>query len=701
MRRLTGRTGAVIGLLSAIVLLFATINVGLRVPGETRLDPFGSSATLDYRALKFGRFEPLRSEFIAGQLGAVIPGGRPTVLASSGGGPRAAEPVRAAPAPVVVSHSFTNDDLNDAYAVSSVPFTARTNTAGATTQSGEPTTCAPVGGTAWYRFRSPAALGLIADTFGSGYATALGVFSGSGLNDLRRIDCDTDAGGLAQIAFAAKPGVTYWFQIAGPFGGGDLVFNLRIRGVTTVASRSSTGAQGDSDALLPAISADGRFVSFYSGSSTFSPDNPPPPPCVPTAQVDACRPAAFVRDRRAHRVSRIDVTPPGALVPAGLPADQVSITAGMSGDGRFVGFYSTHTGLVENDINETWDVFVYDQVQRVIRRVSVSSSGEQGDMASFNASLSTDGRYVAFTSAADNLVPGDTNVVTDVFVHDNVTRKTTRVSVGSAEEQANQARPTSFPVESGSHLVSMSSNGRFVVFRSSASNLVPGDTNNASDFFLRDLRAGVTQRISVSSRGEQANADSRQPLGTAQWIVSDDGRYVFFNSDASNLVSGDSNGAEDLFVRDTVRGTTRRVSVSSGGQEANRGVGEQDPITVFRNVGLNLFVTPVNVTQTSYSATPDGKWVAFSSAATNLVPGDTNEATDVFLRHMPTGSTNILSVSATGEQGNGASNAPVLSADAGFVAFQSAAENLVSSDANGHEDIFTYEVPRQRFSGWY
>jgi Tol biopolymer transport system component len=122
---------------------------------------------------------------------------------------------------------------------------------------------------------------------------------------------------------------------------------------------------------------------------------------------------------------------------------------------------------------------------------------------------------------------------------------------------------------------------------------------------------------------------------------------------------------------------------------------------VFRNVGLNLFVTPVNVTQTSYSATPDGRWVAFSSAATNLVPGDTNEATDVFLRHIPTGSTNLLSVSATGEQGNGASNAPVLSADAGFVAFQSAAENLVSSDSNGHEDIFTYEVPRQRFSGWY
>lgn len=699
MRRLTGRTGALIGLLSAVVLLFFSINLGLRVPRQTRLDPFGGAATLDYRRLSFGSFEPLRNEFIARELGGVI-GGPARVLAAARG-PRAPDQLRAAPPPVVVSHRFTNDDLNDAYSVSSVPFTARTNTAGATKQPGEPTTCAPVGGTAWYRFRSPRALGLIADTFGSGYATALGVFSGSGLGDLRRIACDTDAGGLSQASFAAKPDVTYWFQITGPFGGGNLVFNLRIRGVTTIASRASTGAQGDSDSLLPAISADGRYVSFYSGSNSFSPDNPPPPPCVPTANIDACRPAAFVRDRLAHRVNRVDVTPAGALVPAGLPVDQISITAGMSGDGRYVGFYSTHTGLVENDINENWDVFVYDQVQRVIRRVSVSSTGEQGDMASFGASLSANGRYVAFTSAADNLVPDDTNVVPDVFVHDTRTSKTTRVSMGSSGEQADQARPTAFPLESGSHLLSMSNNGRFVVFRSAASNLVPDDTNNASDFFLRDLLKGTTQRVSVSSSEEQANADSRQPLGTAQWIVSDDGRHVFFNSDATNLVPNDTNGAEDLFVRDTVRGITRRVSVSSEGREANRGVGEQEPVTVYRNVGLNLFVTPVNVTQTSYSSTPDGQWVVFSSAATNLVAGDTNEATDVFLRHIPSGRTTILSVSATGEQGNGASNAPVLSADAGFVAFQSAAENLVSTDANGHEDIFTYEVPRQRFSGWY
>lgn len=699
MRSLTGTRGAAIGLLLAAALLFVSISLGFRVPPETRLAPFGSSASLDYRALRFGSFSPLRSEFIARELGSVIGEDR----RRSGSRPVGVLPQVSAESPqLVVSHGFTNDNLTDAYKVTSVPFSARTDTSNATKQSGEPTSCAPIGGTAWYRFTSTRESGLIADTFGSNYATALGVFSGSGMGNLQRIGCDTDAAGLSQVAFAAKRGVTYWFQIAGPFGGGRLVFNLRFRGVLSVTSVTSTREGGNADSLLPAISADGRFVSFYSGASNFSPEAPPPAPCVPSANVDFCRPAAFLRDRLAHRVRRVDVTPSGAIVPAGLPIDQVSIVAGMSGDGRYIGFYSTHTGLVEDDFNENWDVFVFDQVDNVIRRISLSSDGQQGDMASFGASLSYDGRYVAFTSAADNLVSGDTNAVTDVFVRDTKRGRTVRASVGADDQQADQARPLAFPLESGSHLLSLSGNGRFVVFRSSASNLVEGDTNNASDYFLRDLVQGTTQRLNVSSSEAQANADSRQPLGTAQWIVSDDGRYVFFNSDASNLVPDDQNGAEDLFLRDTVKGITHRVSVSSEGREANLGVGEQDPLTVYRNIGLNIFVTPVNVTQTSYSATPDARYVVFSSAATNLVAGDTNEATDVFLRHLPSGNTSLLSVSGTGEQGNGASNAPVLSIDASFVAFQSAADNLVASDTNGHEDVFTYEIPRaSRFSGWY
>jgi archaellum component FlaF (FlaF/FlaG flagellin family) len=249
--------------------------------------------------------------------------------------------------------------------------------------------------------------------------------------------------------------------------------------------------------------------------------------------------------------------------------------------------------------------------------------------------------------------------------------------------------------------VSLSANGRFVVFRSAASNLVPNDTNRATDYFLRDLTKRSTTRISVSSDELQANGDSRQPVGVSQWTVSNDGRYVYFNSDASNLVPNDSNGAEDLFVRDTVLGTTRRVSVSSTGEEANSGVGNQDPSATFSNIGFFL-VEPENGSQVSYSATPNGDYILFSSAATNLVPGDTNDTIDVFIRHVPSGTTKLLSVSSTGVQGNGPSNSPMISADARFAVFSSSATNLVSSDTNGFDDIFVSEISGgENLSGWY
>lgn len=697
MHRLAGRAGAAVGLISAALVLFVAIGFGLRVPGVTVLDPFGTDSTLDYRALRFGSFSPLRLEFIARELGSVIgdsaAAAGPTQNRSEDGQPETTEVQ-----PVVVTHRFTNDDIAQAYPVSSVPFTARTDTAGATKQAGEPTDCAPVGGTAWYSYRAPRNLGLIADTFGSRYATALGVFSGTGAGNLRRIGCDTDARGFSQVAFAAQRNVTYWFQIAGPVGGGELVFNLTLKGVTTRASISSTGAQGDAHARQATMSADGKYIAYYSGSTTTTPDSPPPGPCSPG---EGCRPNIFLRDRRIHRITRVDKAPNDPSSLARWPPGDVSTTGAISADGRYIAFQSTYSTLVSNDTNDTWDIFVRDQRTGRVRRASVASSGAQANRASFTTALSTDGRYVAFTSTADNLVPGDTNVVPDVFLHDLRTARTTRVSVGSKGEQANAMRPRAFP-EAGSHLVSMSSNGRYVVFRSAATNLVAGDTNNGADFFLRDVVRGKTMRVSVSSTEAQADADSRQPVGIAQWAVTDDGRYVFFNSDATNLVPNDQNGAEDLFVRDTVRGETRRVSLSSAGAEANRGVGEQDPGAVFTNTLGSATIEPANRSPVSFSGTPDGKYVAFSSGATNLAPGDVNEATDVFLRHIPTGTTTIVSVASTGAQGDGPSNGPVLSADGRFVAFESVAENLASGDSNGFADIFVHEVPRgHSLSGWY
>jgi Tol biopolymer transport system component len=183
---------------------------------------------------------------------------------------------------------------------------------------------------------------------------------------------------------------------------------------------------------------------------------------------------------------------------------------------------------------------VHDRQTGATTRVSVASDGTQAHAGASHPSISADGRYVAFHSLSNNLVPGDTNAY-DVFVHDRQTGATTLVSVASDGTQANEQ----------SRHPSISADGRYVAFHAHDSNLVPGDTNNAWDTFVHDRQTGETTRVSVASDGTQGNSFSRHP------IISADGRSVAFESEASNLVSGDTNGPGvtgiDIFVHD--RGT--------------------------------------------------------------------------------------------------------------------------------------------------
>ncbi len=285
-------------------------------------------------------------------------------------------------------------------------------------------------------------------------------------------------------------------------------------------------------------------------------------------------------------------------------------------------------------------------------RVSVSSSGGQGDLASTEDMISADGRYVAFSSDASNLVPGDTNGFSDVFVHDVLTGETTRVSVSSDGEQSNNY--------SGGP--SISANGRFVSFTSPASNLVLDDTNGAYDVFVHDLVNGVTTRASVSSDGGQGEGEG----GSVDNSISADGRYVAFMSGANNLVPGDTNGEPDIFVHDTVTGTTTRESVGDGGEQSN---GETD--------------------EPSISA--DGRYVAFSSNSYSLVPGEDSFDWDIFLRDRVAGTVSRISDSPRGGEANGESFDPAISSGGRFVAFESFASNLVAGDTNLAEDVFLYE----------
>ena len=213
------------------------------------------------------------------------------------------------------------------------------------------------------------------------------------------------------------------------------------------------------------------------------------------------------------------------------------------------------SNLVPGDTNRDWDVFVHDRRTGTTELVSVASDATTpGNGDSGYPQISADGRFVAFLSDASDLVPGDTNGVTDIFVRDLQTGTTERVSVGSSGAQANgqSLGPT------------ISGDGRFVAFRSAASNLIQGDTNGVGDIFVRDTQAGTTDLVSVASDGTKGNGDSYGPS------ISADGRFVVFRSKASNLVAGDTNGKDDIFRYDRRTATTELVSVDSSGAQSNR-----------------------------------------------------------------------------------------------------------------------------------
>ena len=279
--------------------------------------------------------------------------------------------------------------------------------------------------------------------------------------------------------------------------------------------------------------------------------------------------------------------------------------------------------------------------------VSVSSFGEQGDETSVQPGISADGRFVVFRSASTNLVTPTDYGESDIFVRDRQLGTTERVSVSSAGDQSDgySGNPAITP------------DGRYVAFESQATNLVAGDGNGVDDVFLRDRQLGETIRVSVDSGGNEDDGASRYPS------ISANGRRIAFQTNDA-LDPGDGNGATDVYVRDLDEETTRCVSVNSDGVE---GAG----------ISGRAFISA------------DGRFVAFESNADNLVAGDSNGQSDVFVHDLDTGTTTRVSVSSDGSQATGGGSiVPVLSADGSWVAFGSTATNLVSDDFNAASDIF-------------
>jgi Tol biopolymer transport system component len=459
-----------------------------------------------------------------------------------------------------------------------------------------------------------------------------------------------------------------------------------VEGKTTLISDDGCCAASDGVSTFASISATGRYVAFASDATNLG-----------AGGTEGEGTHVYLRDRDTDadgildepdevRNEVISVDSDGIPGRGGV-AQETTVAPAVSDNGRYVVFESSFTNLVPGDTNARPDIFIRDRGTATIapktERVSVSSAGQQGTGGTLQqsesiggrpADVSNNGRYVAFHSTFTNLVPGDTNLKSDVFVRDRGTAtiepSTERVSVTSSEVQASAAAQGE-----GSAFPSISGDGSRVAFQTDAPNLSPdieGGNEGLLGVVLRDRQAGTTTRVSVNSGGAPANMESGLPS------ISNDGLFVAFESLADNLnplaAGGDPNLGPDVFVRDLVAGKTRMVSVNNAGQP----VGGPTVKPTFAG---------------SASISGDGRYVAFHYDLP-LVTGDTNKVVDIYVRDLTAGTTQRASISSSGAQLPATSKGaqiPSISGNGRHVAFESDGV-LVQGDTNFKTDIFAHHL---------
>ncbi len=403
------------------------------------------------------------------------------------------------------------------------------------------------------------------------------------------------------------------------------------------------------------ISENGRFVAFASTAINLVPDD------NNTLERRSTLGWSwgydiFVHDRLEKTTERVSVNSAGAEAELGSSNQMPTI----SPDGRFVVFDSAATNLDRNDTNTCRDVFIHDRLRKTTRLVSSSSSGEIGNNHSGGWSLSTaisaDNRYLAFVSDASNFDPNDTNRDRDVYIKDLLTETCTRVSLSTDGQQGTQ----------DCWGVDMSADGRFVVFAIS-SKLVPDDTNGKADVYLHDRQTGETTRVSVSSTSQQGDGDccynGRSPR------ISGNGRYIVFDSSSTNLVENDINEKRDIFIHDRLKAETRLVSLSNNGWQANKDCTRPD---------INY----------------NGRFVVYQSSATTLTGFFLSQyISDVYLWDRVFNTVKKMSRCPCGNQGRDDSLSPTINKDGSVIAFHSYANNLLANfgDNNSDGDAFVTE----------
>jgi len=425
------------------------------------------------------------------------------------------------------------------------------------------------------------------------------------------------------IVLLASPALLVQATLAGP-------------AVTERVSISSAGSEGDQVSRTPSINTDGQIIVFASEATNLVDDD--------TNGVQDI----FLHDWLTGTTERV------SLSGQGQEANDTSAWPEISADGLTVTFASIATNLVDGDTNGFEDVFVVDLQSGAVERVSHPASGGQANAASSQPVISGDGRFIAFVSAATNLVPGATTGLEEIYLYDRSNGSLQWVStpLSGSENDGLSGEPA------------LSADGNWVAFSSTSTQLVPDDTLGRRDIFLWNRASSALERVSVTQTGDEAQSSSYAPA------LSADGRFIVFRSHASNLVAEDTNYLGDIFLRDRLNGTLQRVNLSSTGEQALGGPSDEPAISA------------------------DGRFIVFRSNATNLVPNDTNSRRDIFVRDLQ-GTTTRVSVDSSAGESNGSSYSPVISADGAAIAFYSEANNLdlVLVDANGAGDVFAHGEP--------
>lgn len=660
---------------TALLVVSGMVMLALRVPPHEILAALPDRLLVDVDRWTGAKLQPLTGQFVTRALGSG-PLDRALPLPT----PNSSDPSPVAPGTpqratmqhddrLVVAHASSNDRRNSAYTVPSLPFTARTDTTAARREPEEPSDCAATGGTVWYRYTPDRDRRLFVSTLGTRYPLVLGIFEVGPDGRLRRVDCALGTSGNAESRFTTRAGTTYLFQITGPAGGGELVFNLDAAGTHLHVADHSNFTR-------VALSSDGSRVAYLNDHRT----------------------AVFVSDLttgqrwEVHREHRVEPFVARSVNPA------VGSLA-LSGDGRYAAFHTTEA-LVADDTNRHDDVYVHDLATGTSVRASLSSDGQQGWLPGSwlpeqigpahnnwswpSVSLSHDGRYVAFTSELAGLVEDDEPRTCTpytpsqpvdvpylrckaVFVRDLVAGSTVRVSIG---EGGTSRHSHSYAVEisaDGRYLAFVAEDHSALVASSRAAQVYLHDRDADGDGRLDEPGAVTTTLASVSPDGAPGDGDSGMGQPYQALAVSGDGQRVAYWSHAGNLHPDRGGTDQNLYVFDARAGRNELVPDTWR---------EWHPDTL-ENIGLDL--------------SSDGGTVAFAIEVNQTTVRNEGHWGAILLYDLRHRTLTRLPPLFSGEEEAWADHAPSLSADSRYVALVTHPADCIERETC--HALYVYERP--------